>query len=44
MKKFEIIDNDTYNPTPEDIKNMCDLVYYENKEFIDNIVKGLAKR
>lgn len=44
MKKFEIIDYDTYNPSPEEIKRICDEAYEENKEFIDNVVKGLAKR
>lgn len=39
--KFEIIDYDTYNPSPEDIKNMCDEAYEENKEMIDAIIKGL---
>ena len=44
MKKFVIINHDTYNPSPEYIKNMCDLAYLDNKELIDNVIKGLAKR
>lgn len=37
------MDYDQYNPSPEEIKRICDEAYEENKEMIDAIIKGLAK-
>ena len=39
--KFEIIKD--YNPTKEEIHKICEDNYKENKEFIDYVIKQLAK-